>query len=91
MACRLPPSTTDEGLRMRNLELKRRSAISSASPSEDIVASVTRDFMDLAEILARMSAQRLDFDGQQLDCLIRANAAATRGIELSSRLSDRLH
>ena len=88
MACRLPPSTTDEGLRMRNLELKRRSAISSASPCEEVIASVARDFMDLAEILTRLSAQRLDLDRHQLDCLVRANEAATRGIELSNRLSN---
>jgi len=49
------------------------------------------DFRDLAEILARFSAQRLDLDRHQVDCLVRAYAAATRGIELSNRLSDTLH
>jgi len=76
---------------MRNLELKRRAAISSVSPCKDVAASVARDFLDLAEILARLSAQRQNLDRHQLDCLVRANAAATRGVELSNRLSRRLH
>lgn len=72
---------------MRNLELGRRTAISSASPGEDVIASVAKDFLDLAAILARFRAQHLDLDQQQLHCIARANEAAARGIELSNRLS----
>jgi hypothetical protein len=72
---------------MRKLEPGRYTAISSASPCEDVIASVAKDFLDLAAILARFRPQHLDLDHQQLHCIARANEAAARGIELSKRLS----
>ena len=51
---------------------------------EELVGSIRMDFEKLACILAE---QRADLRGEQMDCVVRAQAAVARGIELSDRVS----
>lgn len=71
---------------MQNLERKCGVATPVHLPCEDVIASVAKDFSDLSAVLDKLSTQRSDLDGRQADFLVRASAAAARGIELSNRL-----
>jgi len=71
---------------MHDLE-RKRAVVGYSSTCEDLIASMVKDFRDLGEIFSRLNAERLNLDRRQLDCLVRANEATERGIELTSRLS----